>query len=97
MCEQEVPKENFAGVQLHPFIPEGIHHKLDAFFEPLLEEIVNLYISGITVNIPQPVNVNNHIIAPGDHTVRALILLGTADIKAHQEIGLHAGGDFSLF
>ena len=74
------------------FIPEGVHHKLDAFFEPLMEEIVDLYISGITVTVPEPLNVNNYVIAPGQHTVRALLLLGTADIKAHQEIGLHAGG-----
>ena len=88
-------KQDF--VKTYSFIPtthikEGIPHKLDAFFEPLIEEVTDLYINGRTVTLENPVDIGNYLIPAGNHQVRALILLGTADIKAHQELVLYASG-----
>jgi hypothetical protein len=46
------------------------------------------------VTIEQPLHLNTGIsIKPGNYQVRALRLLGTADMKGHQEMILYAGGE----
>ena len=53
--------------------------------------MADLYINGINVNLEEPVHLDNGNRVPaGDYQVRALLLLGTADIKAHQELVLYA-------
>ena len=73
-------------------LPEGVPHKMDAFLEPLINEVKKLYIEGINVKIEQQISIKDVIIHPGEYTVRTLLLLGTADLKGHQEIVLHCGG-----
>jgi hypothetical protein len=75
------------------FLGEGIPHKMDAFFKPLIAEVKDLYINGININIVQQIDLNNGVvIQPGSYQVRMLLLLGTADLKGHQELLLYAGG-----
>ena len=79
-------------------LPEGVPHKFDAFLKPLLNEVKELYINGINVTIEDEIALETGIsIEPGGYQVRALLLLGTADIKGHQEMVLHAGGKFYIF
>ena len=78
-------------------LPEGVPHKMDAFLEPLINEVRKLYIEGINVKIEQQIGIkDNVIIHPGEYTIRTLLLLGTADLKGHQEIELHCGGSLPL-
>ena len=70
-------------------LPEGIVHKFDAFLEPLIEEIKHYYIQGFDVNIEDPIVVNGYRIPCGIYKIRCL---GAADLKAHQEMVLYAGG-----
>ena len=46
----------------------------------------------IIINLEEQAEINGHILAAGEHCVRALLLLGTADLKAHQDIALYTGG-----
>ena len=65
---------------------------MDAFLEPLIEEITDLFLHGIQVHIPETIECSNFSVTQGNYNVRALLLLGNADLKAHQEIILYAGG-----
>ena len=92
--EQRLHGEN---LHVYSFIPtyllkEGIPHKMDPFLKPLIDEVTELYIKGIDIHIAQEIECNHYTIQEGNHKVRALLLLGTADLKAHQEIVLYAGG-----
>ena len=70
------------------YIPEGITHKFDAFLEPLIEELKNLYVHGIEVVIGEDIDLGNYVVAAGTYTVRMILLL----LKAIQEIVLYASG-----
>lgn len=75
------------------FIAEGIQHKMDPFLKPLVDEVKELYINGITVSIKNDIVLRNgNVIQPGKYQIRMLLLVGTADIKGHQEMLLYAGG-----
>ena len=74
------------------YLPEGVVHKFDAFLEPLIEQIADLFINGVDINLEEPLAINGDVIPSGPHTVRCLMLLGTADMKAHAEMILYAGG-----
>ncbi len=63
-----------------------------AFLEPLIEEITDLFLNGIQVHVPETIKCSNFSVSQGNYNVRALLLLGTADLKAHQEIILYTGG-----
>lgn len=85
-------------LSVYSFIPscsigEGIHHKMDAFLKPLMDDVVDLFINGKVINIAHPIRIGDYVIAAGQHEVRMLLLLGTADIKAHGELTLYAGGE----
>ena len=89
-----------SGLRVYSVIPshllkEGIPHKMDAFLEPLIEEITEIYLTGIQVHIPETIELSNWSVNEGNHNVRGLLLLGTAGLKAHQEIILYAGGGLS--
>ena len=84
---------------IYSFIPscqigEGIPHKIDAFLKPLIDEVVDLYINGRTITLVNEIRVGNKVLDAGQYTVRMLLLLGTADLKAHAEMILYAGGNF---
>ncbi len=101
-CTKKSLRLQNKSLRVYSFVPtyllkEGIPHKMDAFLKPLIDEITNLYISGINVHVTRPINLTNATIIQGNHTVRALLLLGTADLKAHQEIVLYAGGMYLQF
>ena len=74
------------------FLPEKVVHKFDAFLEPLVADIANLYISGVEVTLTEDITIANTIFNKGIHLIRCLLLLGTADIKAHAEMVLYATG-----
>ena len=57
-----------------------------------MDDVVDLYINGRDVNISHPITVGDQVIAAGNHKVRLLLLLGTADIKGHGELTLYAAG-----
>ena len=100
-CTKKALRLQNKSLRVYSFIPtyllkEGVPHKMDAFLKPLIDEVTNLYITGINVYVPEPINLSNATITQGNHTVRALLLLGTADLKAHQEIVLYAGGMYIL-
>ena len=83
--------------QVHSFIPvnqlpNNAPHKYDAFFESLLKEIEDLYIHGEEVFFKAEIEG----ISPSNDfpTLRVLLLLITADSRAHSEIGLTAAGGY---
>ena len=83
-------------LNVYSFIPscsigEGIPHKLVAFLKPLTNDVVDLFINGKDV-ISNPIRSGDNVIAAGQHKVRLILLLGTADIKGHGELTLYARG-----
>ena len=75
------------------YIPEHIEHKFDAFLEPLVDELKQLYAYGTEILIEEEISVGNDIsVQPGRYQVHVVPLLGTADIKALQELVLYASG-----
>ena len=98
-CISKEKRSNGQYMRVYSFIlsvllPEGVPHKMDAFLQPLIDEIKKLYIKGINVKIEQQIKLkDNFIIHPGEYEVRSLLLLGTADLKGHQEIVLNCGGN----
>ena len=96
-CTRKELRLHGKNLRVYSFIPthllnEGVPHRMDAFLRPLIDEITELFLNGIQVNIPETVELSNFSVQQGIYTVRALLLLGTADLKAHQEIILYAGG-----
>lgn len=96
-CMKKEQRLHGKSLRVYSFIPtyllkEGIPHKMDAFLKPLIDEVTELYINGIDVHVPQAIELSNESILEGNYKVRALLLLGTADLKGHQEIILYAGG-----
>lgn len=96
-CTEKKKRSQGKYLRVYSFIPsckigEGIPHKLDAFLKPLIDEVVDLYINGKTITLCNPVQVGDQVIEAGQHQVRMLLLLGTADIKAHAEMTLYAAG-----
>ena len=96
-CSHKQSRSTQNNFHVYSFIPtvhlsDGIVHKLDAFFQPLIDEITDLYLHGTIINLEEQVEINGHILAAGEHCVRALLLLGTADLKAHQDVALYTGG-----
>ena len=92
--EQRLKGDN---LYVYSFVPtflikEGVTHKMDAFLRPLIDDIGKLYTEGVDVDVKAAIEVNNYALPMGKHKVRSLLLLGTADLKAHQEIILYAGG-----
>ena len=84
-------------LKVYSFIPscsigQGTSHKLDAFLKPLMDDVIDLFINGKDIDIPHEIRIADNLIPAGKHKVRMLILLGTADIKAHGELTLYAGG-----
>lgn len=84
-------------LSVYSFIPscsivEGIRHKRDAFLKPLMDDVVDLFINGKDIHISHPMRIGDSLIPAGNHKVRMLLLLGTADIKGHGELTLYAGG-----
>lgn len=75
------------------FIEEGIRHKMDPFLKPLVDEVKELFVNGTTVQINNEIILRNgSVIQPGNYQIRMLLLVGTADIKGHQEMIMYAGG-----
>ena len=71
-------------------LPRDAPHKFDAFFEPLIREIEELFIEGEQVFFKEGVpGVSTEDDYP---TLRLIPLLTTADSKAHHEIGLTSAG-----
>ena len=101
-CSKKELRLQGKSLDVYSFVPtyllkEGIPHKMDAFLKPLIEEITMLFLNGIQIHIPEAIELSNFTVAAGHHTVRALLLLGTADLKAHQEIILYAGGTYVCY
>ena len=96
-CSRKEFRLHGKNLRVYSFIPthllnEGIPHRMDAFLKPLIDEITELFLTGIQVNIPETTELSNFLVQVGNYNVRGLLLLGTADLKAHQEIALYAGG-----
>ena len=66
-------------------LPKDSPHKYDAFLEPLINELEELYIYGKEVIFSAPVD---SYPANDVCTLRLIPLLFTADMKAHAEVGL---------
>ena len=99
VCTHKKERSQGKFLNVYSFIPsckigEGIPHKLDAFLKPLIDEVVDLYIHGRPVSIPNPIKVGEKVLEAGQYRVRMLLLLGTADLKAHAEMTLYAGGSY---
>ena len=94
-CMTKVNRCNSEHAIVYSFIPtdqlpSDSPHKMDAFLQPLLEELEDLYIEGMEVIFCSGVD---GISPPNDiTTLRVLPLLVTADFKAHAEVGLTAAG-----
>ena len=73
-------------------LPNNAPHKYDAFFEPLLKEIEDLYVQGEEVLFKAEIEG----ISPSDDfpTLHVLQLLVTADSRAHLVIGLTTAGEY---
>ena len=94
-CMSKIDRADVQNARVYSFIPVSqlptdTPHKFDAFFEPLIREIEELYIEGEEVYFSAPVPG----FTTGDSfaTLRALPLLITADSKARHEIGLTSAG-----
>ena len=71
-------------------LPAKYPHKYDAFLQPLISEIEDLYIHGEEVFFKSSIP---HFSPPEDFALlRALVLLVTADSKGHSEIRLTSAG-----
>ena len=71
-------------------LPSKYPHKYDAFLQPLINEIEDLYIHGEEVFFKSSIP---HFSLPDDFALlRVLVLLVTADSRAHSEIGLTSAG-----
>ncbi|XP_068739381.1 uncharacterized protein [Montipora capricornis] len=93
-CITKEERSRGESVQVYSFVPtcyieEGIVHKMDAFFKPLIDDVKKYYIQGIPVSLNENLQVDDDIIEEGIYTARLLVLCGTADIKAHGEITLY--------
>ena len=67
---------------------------MDPFLKPLIDEakMYAHYVEGFDVRIRNDIDINGYTLKAGVHWVRCILLLGTADLKAHQEMELYAGG-----
>ena len=89
----EVDEKN---VKVYSFIPsyklpKNCPHKYDAFLEPLMEELEELYIDGMEVLFSMSVEAY----PPNDCvTLRVVQLLFTADMVAHAELGLQSSSGY---
>ena len=94
-CMSKTDRSDASNARVYSFIPvsqlpKDTPHKFDAFFEPLIREIEELFIEGEQVFFKDGV--------PGFSseddfpTLRLIPLLATADSKAHHEIGLTSAG-----
>ena len=92
-CMSKANRSNVPDAMVYSFVPVHMRphnapHKYDAFFQPLIDELEELLIYGEEV----------YFAGEGSEdcefpTLRAVPLFGTADSKAHCEIGLtNAGG-----
>ena len=96
-CMSKLERSDANQARVYSFIP--IHqlpcsapHKFDAFFEPLVSEIEDLYMDGAEVFFRMAVS--GHSSENDVARLRVLPLLITADSKAHAEIGLTTAGGF---
>ena len=75
-------------------LPKGAPHKYDAFFQPLIEEMEDLFINGEEVYFAGDHEVDGGSPCDEFPTLRLLPLMITADSKAHCEIGLTGAGGY---
>ena len=94
-CMKKANHSSGSNARVYSFIPVNqlpceAPHKYDAFFEPLVEEIENLFIHGEEVFFKAEVE---GFSPPNDFpTLHLLPLPVTVDSKAHDEIGLTTAG-----
>ena len=93
----KVERANSKHAKVYSFIPvsqlpRDSPHKYDAFLQPLIEELTNLYIDGCEVFFKSAVEE----LFPANDTpkLRVVPLLLTADLQAHAEIGQTSAGGF---
>lgn len=96
-CARKDDRCHSESLHVYSFVPscyikEGIPHKMDAFLQPLIDDVKKLYIEGLDITLENQVELRNCTIPAGVHHVRLLLLAGTADIKAHAEMILYASG-----
>ena len=96
-CMTKVEWANSKHAKVYSFIPvsqlpRDSPHKYDAFLQPLIEELTNLYIDGCEVFFKSAVEE----LFPANDTpkLRVVPLLLTADLRAHAEIGQTSAGGF---
>ena len=95
-CMSKLNRSYGSNVRVYSFIPthmlpKSTPHKYDAFFQPLIEEIEELFINGEEVYFAGMEGDAEQGTFPN---LRILPLLVTADSKAHCEIGLTKAGGF---
>ena len=96
-CMTKVERANSKHAKVFSFIPvsqlpRDSPHKYDAFLQPLIEELIDLYVDGCEVFFKSAVE---DFSPPNDTPkLRVLPLLLTADLRAHAEIGLTSAGGF---
>lgn len=94
-CMNKLNRSYNKNAQVYSFIPtdqlpQKSPHKFDAFFDPLIDEIEELYINGTEVFFKSAVV--GHSPANDTAILRVVPLLFTADLRAHAEIGLSSAG-----
>ena len=94
-CMLKLNRSFNKNAQVYSFIPSDqlprhAPHKFDAFLEPLVNEIKDLYIDGAEVFFKSPVS--GYSPACDTAVLRVVPLLFTADLRAHAEIGLSSAG-----
>lgn len=96
-CMTKVERANSKHAKVYSFIPvsqlpRDSPHKYDAFLQPLIEELTDLYIDGCEVFFKCAVE---DLFPPNDTPkLRVVPLLLTADLRAHAEIGQTSAGGF---
>lgn len=94
-CMSKQDRSKNKNAQVYSFIPADqlptdSPHKMDAFLEPLISEIEDLYMNGLEVFFKSEV----HGFSPANDCalLRVVPLLCTADLRGHSEIGLTSAG-----
>ena len=84
-CITKEERSRGESVQVYSFVPtcyieEGIVHKMDAFFKPLIDHVKKYYIQGIPVPLNENLQMGDDIMEEGIYTARLLVLCGAVDI-----------------
>ncbi len=96
-CMAKVDRADAKYARVYSFVPvwqlpKDSPHKYDAFLQPLLNDLIDLYIEGQEVFFKR--GIEGYSVPDDTPLLRVVPLLLTADLRAHAEVGLTSAGGF---